>query len=62
MQHTVIVLKSIRDCVFETEAPCNPGWLRTHYVDQIGLKLTEIHLPLLPNARIKDMWYYSQLQ
>jgi hypothetical protein len=25
---------------------CSPGWPETHYVDQAGLKLTEIHLAL----------------
>jgi hypothetical protein len=35
------VLKIGSPCVF-------PGWSRIHSVDQAGLELTEIHLPLLP--------------
>ena len=27
----------------------------THFVDKTGLRLTELHLPLLPNAGIKGM-------
>jgi hypothetical protein len=33
----------------------------THYVDQAGLKLTEICLPLLLSARIKNMGHYTWL-
>lgn len=38
----------------------SPSWYRTHYVDQIGLKLlTEI---CLTNAGIKSVYHYSWLQ
>lgn len=33
--------------VIETKSHlCNPGWPRTCYLDQSGLQLIEIHLPL----------------
>jgi hypothetical protein len=36
----------------------NPGWPRTHYENWSGLKLTEIHLPLL---QCWDKWYGPQI-
>lgn len=33
--------------ILEPDSLCSLGWPRTHYVDQIGLKLQEICLPLL---------------
>jgi hypothetical protein len=32
----------------KTVSPYGSGWPGTHYVDQTGLRLTEIHLPLPP--------------
>jgi hypothetical protein len=34
--------------LFETEFLCNAGCPGTHFVDQAGLELTKISLPLLP--------------
>lgn len=36
--------------VFETRSQCCPGCLGTHNVDQVGLKLSEIFLPLPPEC------------
>ena len=33
----------------------------THYVDQVGLKLTEVHLPLLLNVRML-MHYHTGIK
>lgn len=35
---------------FETVSLCNPVWLGTCYVDQTGLEIIEIHLPLSPKC------------
>lgn len=32
-----------------------PGWPRIHYVDQVGLELTEIREPLQPSVGIKGV-------
>jgi len=40
---------------------CSSGWPGTHYVDQNGLELTEIHLSLPLNAGIKGASYYTWL-
>ena len=37
-------------CLFETGSPFSPSWPGAHYVDQAGLELTEIHLPLPPEC------------
>ena len=34
--------------VFLSQDLSGPSWPGTHYVDQAGLELTEIHLPLPP--------------
>lgn len=35
--------------LFQNRVPlCSPGYTRTPFVDQAGLKLTDIHQPLLP--------------
>ena len=39
---------------FKTGFLCSPGSPRTHSVDQAGLELTELHLPLPPECRIKE--------
>jgi hypothetical protein len=36
---------------------CSPGCPGTHSVDQAGLELTEMHLPLPPSAGIKGVHY-----
>ena len=35
---------------FKTRTLCSTGCPGTHYVDQAGLELTEIHLPLPPEC------------
>ena len=37
---------------------CSPGFPGTHYVDQTGLELTELYLPLPLSARIKEVGYH----
>ena len=45
------VLETIDFLFFETESYyCRVDWPRTCYVDQAGLEITEIHLPLLPKG------------
>jgi len=47
---------SLKLAVIHTPLPeekvslCSPGWPGTHYVDQAGLKLSEMCLPLLPKV------------
>jgi len=36
--------------LFEMVSLCSPGCPRTHSVDQVGLELTEIPLPLSPEC------------
>ena len=38
--------------IFETESPFSPSWSGAHYIDQVGLELAEIQLPLPPES-----WY-----
>ena len=37
---------------------CSSSCPRTHYVDQVGLELIEIRLPLPPSAGIKDVLHH----
>lgn len=34
---------------------CSPCLPATHYVEQMGLKLTEVHLPLPLSAKVEGM-------
>jgi hypothetical protein len=36
----------------------SPGYPGTQFVDQAGLELTEIHLPLLPKCWIKGVHHH----
>lgn len=37
---------------------CSPGWHRSHYIDQAGVKLTKTHLPL-PVLGLKELGHYA---
>ncbi|EGV95088.1 hypothetical protein I79_000019 [Cricetulus griseus] len=40
----------LEDLFWDRVSPCDAGWPETCYVDQDGLELIEIHLPLLPEC------------
>lgn len=44
------------------ESLCSSGWLRTLYVDQASLELTETCLPLPPNAGTKGVHHCTWLE
>lgn len=41
--------------IFETGSQCHPGWLRIHYVAQVGLQSWSSSCLSLPSAGITDM-------
>ena len=45
----------------ETRSPCSSTWPGAHCVDQAGLYLTEIHLPLPPECWEQGMHHHAQL-
>ncbi|EDL82855.1 rCG63058 [Rattus norvegicus] len=46
-------------CLFLRVSLYIPGWPATSYVDQIGLELIQILLPLPPECAIKRVNHYS---
>ena len=45
-----VMLRFFPFWLFETVSLCSPGCFGTHHVDQAGLELTEIDLPLPPKC------------
>ena len=41
-----LVLGFVLFCSGDRVSLCSPGWPETHFIDQAGLELMEVHLPI----------------